>query len=118
MEETRTRFWAAMPASRSASSKDVSRSRCFPTPLVKKIRLGTMSLDNSCASKQPLKWKKQNLTQRNMNTMLIFAQTSKKIGGTPPGVPPVLSTEILGQAPATELTLTVSPLTVPLTLAF
>src|SRR6266404_2387238 len=36
IEETRTRFCAAMPASRRASSKDVSRSRCFPTPLVKK----------------------------------------------------------------------------------
>src|ERR1700693_6074954 len=47
IEETRTRFWAAMPASRSASSNEVRRSRCFPTPLVKKIRLGTMSLDNS-----------------------------------------------------------------------
>src|SRR5271155_1441250 len=47
MEETRTRFWAAMPASRKANSKEVSRSRCFPTPLVKKIRLGTMSLPNS-----------------------------------------------------------------------
>src|SRR5580704_5434712 len=47
MEETRTRFWAAMPASRKANSKEVNRSRCFPTPLVKNIRLGTMSLPNS-----------------------------------------------------------------------
>src|SRR5579864_231652 len=46
MDETRTRFWAAIPASRSANSKEVSRSRCFPTPFVKKIRLGTMSLPN------------------------------------------------------------------------
>src|SRR5882724_268111 len=52
MEETRTRFWAAIPASRSANSKEVSRSRCFPTPLVKKIRLGTMSLPNSLALQQ------------------------------------------------------------------
>src|SRR5271165_3724930 len=50
MEETRTRFWAAIPASRKANSKDVNRSRCFPTPLVKNIRLGTMSLPNSAAS--------------------------------------------------------------------
>src|SRR6516162_11708249 len=50
MEETRTRFCAAMPASRSANSKDVRRSRCLPTPLVKKILLGTMSLPNSCSS--------------------------------------------------------------------
>src|ERR1700724_957903 len=47
MDETRTRFCAAMPASRSASSKEVRRSRCLPTPLVKKIFLGTMSLHNS-----------------------------------------------------------------------
>src|SRR6266536_4823761 len=47
MEETRTRFCAAIPASRSASSKDVRRSLCFPTPLVRKMRLGTMSLVNS-----------------------------------------------------------------------
>src|ERR1700731_4082320 len=47
MDETRTRFCAAMPASRSASSKEVRRSRCLPTPLVKKIFLGTISFDNS-----------------------------------------------------------------------
>src|SRR5712691_6836220 len=47
IDETRTRFCAAMPASRNASSNEVRRSRCLPTPLVKKIRLGTMSLDNS-----------------------------------------------------------------------
>src|ERR1700751_5301220 len=47
MEETRTRFCAAMPASRKANSNEVNRSRCFPTPLVKKIRFGTMSLPNS-----------------------------------------------------------------------
>src|SRR5207244_5390011 len=47
IDETRTRFWAAIAASRSANSNDVRRSLCLPTPLVKKIRLGTMSLDNS-----------------------------------------------------------------------
>src|SRR6185369_4546848 len=46
IDETRTRFCAAMPASRNANSKDVNRSLCFPTPLVRKMRLGTMSLDN------------------------------------------------------------------------
>src|ERR1700678_1737857 len=51
MEETRTRFCAAMPASRKASSKEVRRSRCFPTPLVKNIFFGTMSLPNSFASR-------------------------------------------------------------------
>src|SRR5271157_4646081 len=47
IDETRTKFCAAMPASRNASSKDVRRSRCLPTPLVKKIFLGTISLPNS-----------------------------------------------------------------------
>src|SRR5438876_9512194 len=41
MLETRTRLQAAMPADRSASSKEVSFSRCLPTPLVKNISLGT-----------------------------------------------------------------------------
>ena len=41
MLETRTRLQAAMPADRSASSKDVSFSRCLPTPFVKNISLGT-----------------------------------------------------------------------------
>src|SRR5262245_43751249 len=41
MLETRTRLQAAMPAERSASSNEVSFSRCFPTPLVKNISLGT-----------------------------------------------------------------------------
>jgi hypothetical protein len=50
MDETRTRFCAAIPASRKANSKDVSRSLCFPTPLVKKSRLGTMLLPNSAPS--------------------------------------------------------------------
>src|SRR5271166_1228228 len=46
MDDTRTRFWAAMPASRSANSNEVRRSLCFPTPLVRKMRLGTMSFAN------------------------------------------------------------------------
>src|SRR5437773_6572199 len=50
MEETRTRFCAAMPASRSANSKEVSRSLCLPTPLVRKIRLGTSSLPKLMSS--------------------------------------------------------------------
>src|SRR5471030_362836 len=41
MLDTRTRLHAAMPAERSASSKEVSFSRCFPAPLVKNISLGT-----------------------------------------------------------------------------
>src|SRR5256885_15533139 len=63
MEETRTRFWAAIPASRNASSNEVNRSRCFPTPLVKKIRLGTMSLPNAVA----LHWGKYVLENAQSN---------------------------------------------------
>src|SRR5438067_356010 len=50
MEETRTRFCAAMPASRSANSKEVSRALCLPTHLVRKIRLGTSSLPKLMSS--------------------------------------------------------------------
>src|SRR6202167_348081 len=69
MDETRTRFCAAMPASRKANSKEVRRSRCFPTPLVKKIFLGTMSLPNSVSSRDlraqfVVFGLKGNLTQR------------------------------------------------------
>src|ERR1041385_3832685 len=65
IEETRTRFWAAIPASRNANSNDVNRSRCFPTPLVKKIRFGTMSLPNSpILHKQNLNVRMRNLTHR------------------------------------------------------
>src|SRR4029077_16420703 len=41
MLDTLTRLHAAIPADRSASSKDVSFSRCLPTPLVKNISFGT-----------------------------------------------------------------------------
>src|SRR5579863_9850715 len=44
MEETRTILHAAMPALRKASSKLESRSRCLPTPLVKKIFLATNAI--------------------------------------------------------------------------
>jgi hypothetical protein len=46
MEETRTRFCEAIPASLSASSNEVNRSLCLPTPLVKKIFFGTMPFPN------------------------------------------------------------------------
>src|SRR3954470_10456404 len=64
IEETRTRFWAAIPASRNANSNEVNRSRCFPTPLVKKIRFGTMSLPNSYILR------KISLGNAQSNTML------------------------------------------------
>src|ERR1022692_4835834 len=59
IEETRTRFCAAMPASRRASSKEVRRSLCLPTPLVKKRRVGPMFMPNwktlrrDCKMRQP-----------------------------------------------------------------
>src|SRR5579863_10317368 len=46
MEDTRTRFCEAIPASRRASSKEVKRSLCLPTPLVKKSFFGTMLFPN------------------------------------------------------------------------
>src|SRR3954464_1258492 len=50
IEETRTRFCDAMPASRSANSNEVRRSLCFPTPLVRNIRFGTILLPTALAS--------------------------------------------------------------------
>src|ERR1700722_9394330 len=50
MDETRTRFCAAIPASRRANSKEVRRSLFLPTPLVKNSRFGTMLFPNSCSS--------------------------------------------------------------------
>src|SRR5271157_4070334 len=46
MEETRTRLCEAMPASRRANSKELKRSLCLPTPLVKNIFFGTMLFPN------------------------------------------------------------------------
>src|ERR1051325_2086829 len=39
--DTRTRVQAAIPAERNGSSNGVSLYRCFPTPFVKNISLGT-----------------------------------------------------------------------------
>ena len=44
IELTRTMLHAAIPAFRNASSKLESRSRCFPTPLVKKIFFATNAI--------------------------------------------------------------------------
>src|SRR5208283_2353261 len=44
IEDTLTMLHAAIPAFRSASSKLDSRSRCFPTPLVRKIFLATNAI--------------------------------------------------------------------------
>jgi len=40
IDETRTRFCAAMPASRKANSNEVRRSRCFPHAFGKEYLLG------------------------------------------------------------------------------
>src|SRR6185437_1378766 len=65
MDETRTRFCAAMPASRSAISKEVRRSLCLPTPLVKKRRLGTMSLPNGETLRREQKMWRPTKLRRN-----------------------------------------------------
>src|ERR1017187_2523312 len=88
MEETRTRFCAAIPASRKANSNDVNRSRCFPTPLVKNIRLGTMSLPNAVASGTRI-YERENA---QFNTMVCkesvnFARGEKKWRETAGAVP-------------------------------
>src|SRR5882724_7094316 len=75
MDETRTKFCAAMPASRSASSNEVRRSLCFPTPLVRKIRFGTILLPTTPTSLETLLMdgELKNLTQskRGAGKMLI-----------------------------------------------
>src|ERR1035437_4217650 len=65
-----------MPASRRASSKDVRRSLCLPTPLVKKRRVGTMFMPNwetlrrDCEMRRPtvirvgaMRWNLSKLSQ-------------------------------------------------------
>src|SRR6202167_4907205 len=45
IEDTRTMLHAAIPALRRASSKLDSRSRCLPTPLVRKIFFATNAME-------------------------------------------------------------------------
>src|SRR5262249_55471857 len=91
MEETRTRFWAAIPASRKANSKEVRRSRCFPTPLVKKIRLGTISLPNAVALRQgKLRLRTQSNTtvcKQSMNFHWGTKKGEKPLARNPAGCP-------------------------------
>ena len=47
IEDTRTMLQAAMPALRKANSKLERRSRCLPTPLVRKIRFATNAMDGA-----------------------------------------------------------------------
>src|ERR1700737_2425164 len=57
VEETRTMLQAAIPAFRSASSKLVSLSRCFTTPLVRNIFLATNAMVQVCDASVVLGWK-------------------------------------------------------------
>src|SRR5579864_5437281 len=96
IEETRTRFWAAIPASRNANSNEVNRSRCFPTPLVKKIRFGTMSLPNSIV----LRKEKLSVENAQSNTMLCKGNMNlqargKKMRGALARSPPKCRTKRL-----------------------
>src|ERR1700686_5252785 len=95
IEETRTRFWAAIPASRNANSNEVSRSRCFPTPLVKKIRFGTMSLPNSVI----LQKEKLSVENAQFNTMLCKGSMNLHARGKKmrddAGAPPRLDARIV-----------------------
>src|SRR5579864_6214443 len=47
IDETRTMLQAAIPAFRRASSKLERRSRCFPTPLVRKIFFATNAMSRA-----------------------------------------------------------------------
>src|SRR5579862_4522994 len=47
IDDTRTILHAAMPAFRRANSKLESRSRCLPTPLVRKMRFATNAMDGA-----------------------------------------------------------------------
>src|SRR5712691_13068069 len=59
MLDPRTRLHAAIPAERSASSKDVSFSRCLPTPFVKNISLGTNPTTSRSLSRGKVHGKQQ-----------------------------------------------------------
>src|ERR1700734_2344267 len=73
MEDTRTRFCEAMPASRRASSNEVSRSLCLPTPLVKKIFFGTMLFPNFDVSSVSIK----NAAGNNSSRMSLSHSSSR-----------------------------------------
>jgi hypothetical protein len=52
IDETRTILQAAIPAFRNASSKLERRSRCFPTPLVRKILFATNAMVPGCGASE------------------------------------------------------------------
>src|ERR1022692_909717 len=88
-----------MPASRRANSNDVNRSRCFPTPLVKNIRLGTMSLPNAVY----LRHQKNEMENAQFNTTLCKGKMNfmqkRKNGGTPLARLPPLCPDSSGEGP-------------------
>src|SRR5579871_528859 len=112
MEDTRTRFCDAMPASRSASSKEVKRSRCFPTPLVKKTLLGTMFVANS-AILRVVGGFFHNLTQRQ----ICLGEFLEKKRGREPSAP-ARRHHSSAQLPLTVATWIVLPSAAPVTVAF
>src|ERR1700722_4037181 len=99
MEETRTRFWAAIPASRNANSNEVSRSRCFPTPLVKKIRFGTISLPKSVVLRKEICLNKnaQSNTMLCKGNMNLQARPKKNAGTALESVPAGCDTQLILQ---------------------
>src|SRR5579862_2536196 len=66
IEETRTMLQAAMPALRRASSKLERRSRCLPTPLVRKIFCATNAMGLAEAAVPPVcrKTKRSEINKR------------------------------------------------------
>src|ERR1700761_3505223 len=91
MDETRTRFCAAIPASRRANSKEVRRSLCLPTPFVKNNRFGTMLFPNSYSSFEsvvPLRFdadKDNTADMRNVHcAVLILEECLSGVGGCHP----------------------------------
>src|SRR5438477_5678421 len=128
MEDTRTRFCAAMPASRSANSKEVSRSLCLPTPLVRKIRLGTSSLPKLMSSGGARFWNEsQNVAHGEGFVIQELLQSENNLPRLAPRHLPLCrcgffyQRRIIGKiylAAAADSTFMESLLTTPVTVAF
>src|SRR5438552_9343007 len=127
MEETRTRFCAAMPASRSANSKEVSRSLCLPTPLVRKIRLGTSSLPKLMSSGGARFWNEsQNVAHGEGFVIQELFRSENNLPRLAPDIcrfadAGFYQCRIIGRiyfAAAADSTFMESPLTTPVTIAF
>ena|SRR5580698_2521781 len=87
MDETRTRFCAAIPASRRANSKEVRRSLCLPTPFVKNNRFGTMLFPNSYSSFEsvaPLRFdadKDNTAHVKNVHSAVLILESNSRAQG-------------------------------------